>query len=112
MAEIEQADVVVIGGSQLAQWDAFDRRITSVTLDGDGKVTAVGGDFGVRSQASAIIDIQNGAHTYHMEADGRRIDVVVTQHGGRRQLSAPDGQDGPDALPRLPVTAATEGAAQ
>jgi hypothetical protein len=49
-----------------------------------------------------------------MEAGGRRIDVVVTQHNGRRQLSAPDGQDGPDALPGLPATAtaATEGAAR
>jgi alkanesulfonate monooxygenase SsuD/methylene tetrahydromethanopterin reductase-like flavin-dependent oxidoreductase (luciferase family) len=88
--------------------DAFDRRVTSVTADGDGKVTAVGGDFGVRSRASAIIDIQNGAHTYHVETGGRRIDVVVTQHDGRRQLSAPDGQGGADAQAGLP---ATEGAA-
>ena len=80
-----------------------------MTLDGDGKVTAIGGDFGVRSRASAIIDIQNGAHTYHLENGGRRIDVVVTQRDGRRQLSAPDGQDGADALASLP---ATEGAAR
>jgi hypothetical protein len=91
------------------QQDAFDRRVTSVTVDGDGKVTAVGGDFGVRSRASAIIDIQNGAHTYHVETGGRRIDVIVTQHDGRRQLSAPDGQGGADALAGLP---ATEGAAR
>jgi alkanesulfonate monooxygenase SsuD/methylene tetrahydromethanopterin reductase-like flavin-dependent oxidoreductase (luciferase family) len=90
------------------QQDAFDRRVTSVTVDGDGKVTAVGGDFGVRSRASAIIDIQNGAHTYHVETGGRRIDVIVTQHDGRRQLSAPDDQGGADALAGLP---ATEGAA-
>jgi alkanesulfonate monooxygenase SsuD/methylene tetrahydromethanopterin reductase-like flavin-dependent oxidoreductase (luciferase family) len=88
--------------------DVFDRRVTSVTRGGDGNVTAVGGDFGVRSRASVIIDIQNGAHSYHLEADGRRVDVIVTQDDGRRQLSAPDGQDGPDALPGLP---ATEGAA-
>jgi alkanesulfonate monooxygenase SsuD/methylene tetrahydromethanopterin reductase-like flavin-dependent oxidoreductase (luciferase family) len=91
------------------QQDAFDRRVTSVTVDGDGKVTAVGGDFGVRSRASAIIDIQNGAHTYHVETDGRRIDVIVTQHDGRRQLSAPDGPGGADALAGLP---ATEGVAR
>ena len=90
------------------QQDAFDRRVTSVTVDGDGKVTAVGGDFGVRSRASAIIDIQNGAHTYHVETGGRRIDVIVIQHDGRRQLSAPDGQGGADVLAGLP---ATEGAA-
>jgi alkanesulfonate monooxygenase SsuD/methylene tetrahydromethanopterin reductase-like flavin-dependent oxidoreductase (luciferase family) len=89
--------------------DAYDRRVTSVTVDGDGKVTAVGGDFGLRSRASVIIDIQNGAHTYHLQAGGRRVDVIVTQQDGRRQLSAPDGQDGADALPGLP---ATEGAAQ
>jgi alkanesulfonate monooxygenase SsuD/methylene tetrahydromethanopterin reductase-like flavin-dependent oxidoreductase (luciferase family) len=88
--------------------DVFDRRVTSVTRGGDGNVTAVGGDFGVRSRASVIIDIQNGAHTYHLEAGGRRVDVIVTQQDGRRQLSAPDGQDGTDALPGLP---ATEGAA-
>jgi hypothetical protein len=52
-----------------------------------------------------IIDIQNGAHTYHLQAGGRRIDVVVTQQDGRRQLSAPDGQDGADALPGLPEAA-------
>jgi hypothetical protein len=83
-----------------------------VDVHGEGKVTAVDGDFGVRSRASAIIDIQNGAHTYHLEARGRRIDAVVTQHDGRRQLSAPDGQGGPDALRGRPATAATEGAAQ
>ena len=107
-----QAAAVSATGARPRGQDSFDRRITSVTLDGEGKVTAVGGDFGVRSRASAIIDIQNGAHTYHMETGGRRIDVVVTQHDGRRQLSALDGQDGPDALPGLPATAATEGAAQ
>ncbi len=56
-------------------------------------------------QADAVV-------TYHRETGGRRIDVVVTRHDGRRQLSAPDGQDGPDALPGIPATAATEGAAQ
>jgi alkanesulfonate monooxygenase SsuD/methylene tetrahydromethanopterin reductase-like flavin-dependent oxidoreductase (luciferase family) len=89
--------------------DAFDRLVTSVARDGDGKVTAVGGDFGVRSRASVIIDIQNGAHTYHLEAGGRRVDVLVTQQDGRRQLSAPDGADGADALAGLP---AAEGAAR
>jgi alkanesulfonate monooxygenase SsuD/methylene tetrahydromethanopterin reductase-like flavin-dependent oxidoreductase (luciferase family) len=88
--------------------DSFDRTVTSVTLDADGKVIAIAGDFGTRSRASAIIDIQNTAHTYHLEAGGRRVDVVVTQVDGRRQLSAPDGEDGTDALPGLP---ATEGAA-
>ena len=107
-----QAAAVSATGARPRGQDSFDRRITSVTLNGEGKVTSVGGDFGVRSRASAIIDIQNGAHTYHMETGGRRIDVVVTQHDGRRQLSALDGQDGPDALPGLPATAATEGAAQ
>ena len=95
-------------GARGGRQDVFDRRVTSVTLDGEGKVTAIGGEFGVRSRASAIIDIQNGAHTYHLEAGGRRVDVIVTQDDGRRQLSAPDGQDGADALPGLP---ATEGAA-
>jgi len=95
-------------GARGGRQDVFDRRVTSVTLDGDGKVTAIGGEFGVRSRASTIIDIQNGAHTYHLEAGGRRVDVIVTQDDGRRQLSAPDGQDGADALPGLP---ATEGAA-
>lgn len=95
-------------GARGGRADAFDRLITSVARDGDGKVTAVGGDFGVRSRASVIIDIQNGAHTYHLEAGGRRVDVLVTQQDGRRQLSAPDGADGADALAGLP---ATEGAA-
>jgi alkanesulfonate monooxygenase SsuD/methylene tetrahydromethanopterin reductase-like flavin-dependent oxidoreductase (luciferase family) len=95
--------------ARASRQDAFDRRVTGVTLDGDGKVSAIGGDFGTRSRASAIIDIQNGAHTYHIEAGGRRIDVVVTQHDGRRQLSAPDGDDGADALVLLP---ATDGAAR
>ena len=95
-------------GPRPQRQDAFDRLVTSVTLDGDGRVTAIGGDFGVRSRASVIIDIQNGAHTYHLQAGGRRVDVVVTQQDGRRQLSAPDGQDAADALPGLP---ATEGAA-
>jgi alkanesulfonate monooxygenase SsuD/methylene tetrahydromethanopterin reductase-like flavin-dependent oxidoreductase (luciferase family) len=90
--------------------DAFDRRVTCVALDAAGKVAAIAGDFGMRSRASAIIDIQNGAHTYHVEADGRRIGVVVTQDGGRRQLSAPDGPNGTDLLARLPVTEVAEGA--
>jgi Luciferase-like monooxygenase len=102
-----QAAAVPAPGPRPQRQDAFDRRVTSVTLDGDGKVTAVGGDFGVRSRASVIIDIQNGAHTYHLQAGGRRIDVVVTQQDGRRQLCAPDGQDAADALPGLP---AAEGA--
>lgn len=84
--------------------DAFDRRVTRVTLDGEGGVAAIGGDFGVRSRASVIIDIQNGAHTYHVDAAGRRVDVIVTQVSGRRCLSAP-GPDGTDTLPGLPVTA-------
>jgi alkanesulfonate monooxygenase SsuD/methylene tetrahydromethanopterin reductase-like flavin-dependent oxidoreductase (luciferase family) len=95
-------------GARPRRQDVFDRRVTSVALDGDGNVTAIGGDFGVRSRASVIIDIQNTAHTYHLEADGRRVDVIVTQQDGRRQLRAPDGQDGADALPGLP---ATEGSA-
>jgi alkanesulfonate monooxygenase SsuD/methylene tetrahydromethanopterin reductase-like flavin-dependent oxidoreductase (luciferase family) len=106
-----RAEAASAPGPRPRRQDAFDRRVTSVTLDGDGKVTAIGGDFGVRSRASVIIDIQNGAHTYHLEADGRRIDVIVTQHDGRRQLSAPDGEDGPDVLSGLPATIATEGAA-
>jgi alkanesulfonate monooxygenase SsuD/methylene tetrahydromethanopterin reductase-like flavin-dependent oxidoreductase (luciferase family) len=103
-----QAAPLPAPGPRPQRQDAFDRRVTSVALDGDGKVTAIGGDFGVRSRASVIIDIQNGAHTYHLQADGRRIDVVVTQQDGRRQLCAPDGQDVADALPGLP---AAEGAA-
>ena len=95
-------------GARPRRQDAFDRRVTSVAVDGDGNVTAVGGDFGARSRASVIIDIQNGAHTYHLEAGGRRVDVIVTQQDGRRQLSAPDGHGGADALPGLP---AMEGAA-
>ena len=95
-------------GPRKQRQDAFDRLVTSVTLDGDGRVTAIGGDFGVRSRASVIIDIQNGAHTYHLRAGERRVDVVVTQQDGRRQLRAPDGQDAADALPGLP---AAEGAA-
>jgi alkanesulfonate monooxygenase SsuD/methylene tetrahydromethanopterin reductase-like flavin-dependent oxidoreductase (luciferase family) len=100
-----QAASAPAAGPRPQRQDAFDRRVTSVTLDGDGKVTAIGGDFGVRSRASVIIDIQNGAHTYHLEAGGRRIDVVVSQQDGRRQLCAPDGQDGADALPGLPAAA-------
>lgn len=89
--------------------DAFGRRVTSVTLDAAGKVAAIGGAFGVRSRASAIIDIQNGAHSYHVEADGRRTGVIVTHDDGRRQLSAPDGPGGTDLLARLPVTEVGEG---
>ena len=96
-------------GARGGRADAFDRLVTSAARDGDGKVTAIGGDFGVRSRASVIIDIQNGAHTYHLRAGGRRVDVLVTQQDGRRQLSAPDGEDGADALAGLP---ATEGAAR
>jgi alkanesulfonate monooxygenase SsuD/methylene tetrahydromethanopterin reductase-like flavin-dependent oxidoreductase (luciferase family) len=95
-------------GASERRRDVFDRRVDSVALDGDGNVTAIAGDFGVRSRASVIIDIQNGAHTYHLEAGGRRVDVVVTQQDGRRQLRAPDGEDRADALPGLP---ATEGSA-
>jgi hypothetical protein len=100
-----QAASAPAAGPRPQRQDAFDRRVTSVTLDGDGKVTAIGGDFGVRSRASVIIDIQNGAHTYHLETGGRRIDVVVNQQDGRRQLCAPNGQDGADALPGLPAAA-------
>ncbi len=87
--------------------DAFDRHVTGVILDADGKVTAISGDFGTRSRASAIIDIQNGARAYHVEADGRRIDVIVTQQDGRRQLGAPNGQDGADLLADLPAADGT-----
>jgi alkanesulfonate monooxygenase SsuD/methylene tetrahydromethanopterin reductase-like flavin-dependent oxidoreductase (luciferase family) len=91
------------GGRQ----DASGRHVTGVILDADGKVTAISGNFGTRSRASAIIDIQNGAHAYHIEAGGRRIDVIVTQQDGRRQLGAPDGEDGADLLAGLPAADGT-----
>ena len=48
----------------------------------------------------------------HLPNRMHRLALTPTQHDGRRQLSAPCGQDGPNALLSLPATAATEGAAQ
>ncbi len=59
--------------------------------DPDGDITALCGDWGRRSKAEAISDIENDTHTYYVQAGTRRSDAhVVDGTTGKYLRSDPD----------------------
>lgn len=80
-----------------------DREVTRVERDERGLLRALAGSWGRRTTAAALIDIQNGQHTYYVVEDGTRRDVVIVQGEERKHLRTNPDLEGSDALDRLPT---------
>lgn len=80
-----------------------DREVTRVERDEHGLLRAIAGSWGRRTTAAALIDIQNGQHTYYIVEDGARRDLVIVQGEERKHLRAGPDLAGTDALDRLPT---------
>lgn len=83
-----------------------DRRVRKTRKDSDGDITALcndHADWSPRSQASAISDIEGGAHSYYVDEDpAGRSDVIVRERAGKKHLTTEaDGkkQNNLDELP-------------
>lgn len=81
-----------------------EREVLAVSKS-EGRVTAIAGDFGVRSKGAATIDIQNGAHTYYIVVGGERRPVIVVPTDDGRLLRTVEDPAGADPLLELPETA-------
>ena len=78
-----------------------DREVTRVERDERGVLRALGGSWGRRSTASALIDIQNGQHSYYVVEEGVRHDVVIVDGEERKHLRTNPDLVASDALDRL-----------
>ena len=78
-----------------------DREVTA-TSRVEGRITALGGSFGTRSKAAATIDIQNGAHVYHVMVDGTPRSVIVVVGEDGRFLRTVEDLAASDPLLELP----------
>ena len=68
-----------------------DRRVKKTGKDVEGDITALCGDWGRRSKAEAISDIENNTHTYFVQSGNRRSYVhVVMGPTGKYLCSDPD----------------------
>ena len=103
----EEARPPAAGGTSVpragraAASDHPDRLVTRTRKE-DGRVVAVGGDWGERTSPVAVIDIQNAQHTYYVMVDGERRDVTVVRGEDRRHLRTNPDLAGPDVLETLP----------
>jgi hypothetical protein len=103
----EEARPPAAGGTSVpragraAASDHPDRLVTRTRKE-DGRVVAVGGDWGERTSPVAVIDIQNAQHTYYVMVDGERREVAVVKGEDRRHLRTNPDLAGPDVLETLP----------
>lgn len=63
-----------------------DRRVKKTGKDSDGDITKLCGDWGSRSKALAISDIEDSTHTYYVREAGYRSDVHVAGTGNSKYL--------------------------
>lgn len=80
-----------------------DRRVTSTGKDADGDITKLCGYWGSASKHQAIIDIENGSHTYYVQDQyGRRADVQVVNGQTGKYLRTDPNSTCSDNLDNLP----------
>jgi hypothetical protein len=61
-----------------------DRRVTQTGKDDDGDITSLCKpfeDWSPRTKKDAIDDIENKYHTYYVNEDGSRANIIVTADG-------------------------------
>lgn len=81
-----------------------DRRVTHTEKDSEGDITALCNPYswGQRAKADAIRDIENGIHTYYVDAAGSRSDVHVVSEGGDKYLRTDADTTSRNNLDNLP----------
>ena len=68
-----------------------DRRVKKTGKDADGDITSLCGDWGQRTKAGAISDIESNTHTYYVQSGSSRSEVHVVQgQTGKYLRSDPD----------------------
>lgn len=66
------------------------------------RIRNIGGDWGKTSQSSAISDIKNGIHTYHVRVGSNDVRVIVASHLGNEYLKTEADTTLTDNLLSLP----------
>lgn len=84
----------------------MDRRVTQSRKDKDGDITGLcspGASWSPRSKADVISDIENGTHSYYVDAAGYRTDVSVVKHpNGSKYLRTSTDKTSKNNLDNLP----------